>query len=179
MEIDIGAAATGRARPPQGMRRATEALRRAETLAQGWAGLPDGVTRWRLVAALRAAAHRLGLSGAMLRLAELYVDLTYDQDWAADSEPVICRPLVEIAETLGLGERQVRNIERRLAEAGLLAFRDSGNHHRRGRRDRRSGRLVYAYGPSLAPMGVRAAEILAEAGFSAREIAAMAAAGTI
>ena len=155
----------------RGLRSSTAESRRATALADAWAGLPEGVTRWRLVAALRAAAARLGLSSAMLRLVEHYVELSYDQDWAADSEPVICRPLAEIADALDRSERQVRNIERALAARGLLAFRDSGNHVRRGRRDRRSGRLIYAYGPSLAPLGARADEILATAAAARAEIA--------
>lgn len=159
------------ARPNTGQRRSTPAGRRAEALAEAWAGLPEGVTRWRLVAALRAAARALKLSSPMLRLMEHYVDLTYDQDWAEDSEPVICRPLTEIAEHLGRSERQVRNIERALVERGLLAFRDSGNHARKGRRDRKTGRLVYAYGPSLAPFGARAEEMIALAAAARAEIA--------
>jgi replication initiation protein RepC len=169
MHVDHHAAPV-RGREPGGIRRATPALRRAERLAGDWRGLPEGVTRWRLAAALRAAAKPLGLTGTLLRLVELYVDLSYDQDWAADSEPVICRPLVEIAEQMDLSERQVRNLERRLVEIGLLAFRDSGNHARRGRRDRKSGKLVYAYGPSLAPMGARAAEIIALAEAARRAV---------
>ncbi|SEA64773.1 plasmid replication protein RepC [Rubrimonas cliftonensis] len=159
------------ARPNPGQRRSTPAGRRADALAEAWAGLPEGVTRWRLVAALRAAARALSLSSPMLRLMEHYVDLTYDQDWAEDSEPVICRPLTEIAEHLGRSERQVRNIERALVERGLLAFRDSGNHARKGRRDRKTGRLVYAYGPSLAPFGARAGEVIALAAAARADIA--------
>jgi replication initiation protein RepC len=161
----------GRAGPARGLRRTCDAIRKASALADGWRGLPDGVTRWRLAAAVRMAARRLELTAATLRLLEHYIDLSYDQDWGADSEPVIYRPLFEIAEHMGVSERQVRNLERRLCELGLLAFRDSGNHHRRGRRDRRTGKLTYAYGPSLAPLGARAAEILSLAA-SARHMIA-------
>ncbi len=157
--------------PAQGLRRSTPAARRATTLADSYGGLAHGVTRWRLAAALRAAARPLGLTAMMLRLLEHYIDLTYDQDWAEGSEPVIVRPLIEIAEYLGRSERQVRNIERSLAEHGLLAFRDSGNHHRKGRRDRHTGRLVWAYGPSLAPLAARAEEIIALGEKARREIA--------
>ena len=155
----------------QGLRRSTAASRAACSLADGFAGLPEGVTRWRLAAALRAAARSLMLGEPMLRLLEHYIDQTYDIDWEAGSEPVICRPVIETAEHLGKSERQIRNIERALVERGLLAWRDSGNHHRKGRRDRRTGRLLYAYGPSLAPLGQRAAEIIALAAESRRALA--------
>lgn len=145
--------------------------RHAIRLADGFAGLPEGITRWRLAAALRTAAPRLNLSSTMLRVAELYIDMTHDADWQNGSEPIVCKPLVEIADRLGISERQVRNIERSLVERGLLAWRDSANHHRRGRRDHRTGRLIYAYGPSLAPLGGRAEEILRIADQCRHEIA--------
>lgn len=124
-------------------------------------GLPPGITRWRLAAALRVAAPALGLTSAMLRLLEHYIDLTYDADWLAGSEPVVFRPMIEIAEHFGRSERQIRNIERALAERGLLTWKDSGNRHRRGTRDRSTGRILYAYGPSLAPLALCCSEILA------------------
>lgn len=159
--------------PFRGGRPCSPDARRATALADSFSGLPDGVTRWRLAAAVRAAARPLGLSSAALRLLEHYIDLTYDQDWEAGAEPVIGRPLVEIAEHLGRSERQIRNIERDLVAKGLLAWRDSANHHRKARRDRRSGRLLYAYGPSLGPLGTRAEAIIALADDARREIAEM------
>ncbi|MEL6236686.1 MAG: helix-turn-helix domain-containing protein, partial [Pseudomonadota bacterium] len=119
--------------------------------------LPEGVTRWHLMASLRGAAQSFGLTGPMLRLLEHYMDLSYEADWAPGAEPVIPVPLCEIAEALGRSERQIRNIERRLAAAGFLIWRDAANHHRKGRRCRQSGRLIWGYGPSLGPMRARAA----------------------
>ena len=138
--------------------------------ADSFMGLPRGVTRWRLAAALRAAARLLDLSAPMLRLLEHYIDCTFDVDWTAGSEPVIIRPLTEVAICLDRSERQIRNLERALAERGLLAWRDSGNHHRRGQRDRRTGRLLHAYGPSLAPLAARADEIIALAAQARHEL---------
>lgn len=156
-----------------GLRRDTFRLRRAEALADSFGGLAPGMTRWRLAAALRGAARPLGLTAPMLRLLELYIDLTYDQDWTAGAEPIVSRPLIEIADRLGRSERQVRNIERALVDRGLLAFRDSGNHTRKGRRDHATGRLLWAYGPTLAPAGARAAEIVEAAAAERRRLAEM------
>jgi replication initiation protein RepC len=139
--------------------------------ATAFHGLPEPVTRWRLAAALRGAARRLDLTASMLALLEHYIDVTWDTDWRAGSEPVVIRPLFEIAEHLGKSERQIRNLERALAERGLLTWRDSGNRHRKGRRDRASGALLWAYGPSLAPLGRRAEEIIALAAAARRELA--------
>ena len=139
--------------------RSSLAAYRARTLADGFSGLPPGITRWRLAAAVRTAATRLALTPSMLSLIAHYIDLTYDVDWEAGSEPVIGWSVIEVAEALGKSERQIRNLERGLMERGLLAWRDSGNQHRRASRDR-AGRLRYAYGPTLAPLGRRAAEII-------------------
>lgn len=156
--------------PIRGVRPFTRSILQARALADAFQGLPAGVTRWRVAAALRAAARDLGLTSSMLTLLEHYIDLTYDSDWEAGAEPIIGRPVVEIADALGKSERQVRNLERALAELGLLAWRDSGNHHRHARRDR-AGRLLYAYGPTLAPLGVRAQEILERASAARQAIA--------
>lgn len=141
-------------------RRASLQACRAAALADSFAGLPPGVTRWRLAAALRRASGLLALTPAMLQLLEIYIDATHDADWAAGGEPVVIQPLIETAERLGRSERQVRNLEHALAARGLLAWRDSANHRRCGRRDRETGRLLYGHGPSLGPVGARAAEIL-------------------
>ena len=142
-----------------GIRPTTALTLHNAALADGYAGLPPGMTRWTLAALLRGAARPLGLTPAMLRLLEHYIDQTFDQDWQTGSEPVVIRPLTEIAAQLGRSERQIRNIEQALAERGLLIWRDSANHRRWGYRDRHTGRLAEAYGPSLAPLGARASEI--------------------
>jgi replication initiation protein RepC len=157
---------------PPGLRPTTRVARETARLANDFNGLPAGITRWRLAAALRAAAQPLGLTMPMLRLLELYIDMTYDVDWTTGNEPVICRPLVEIADHLDRSERQIRNIEKTLATKGLLAWRDSGNHHRKGRRDHRTKQLIYGYGPSLAPLGSRCEEIIALANLTRETLAA-------
>ena len=156
----------------RGIRRSCPTVRATQRRADSFDSLPDGISRWRLAAALRGAATRLDLNASMLRLLELYIDMTYDIDWTAGSEPVITRPLFEIAEHMGRSERQIRNIERALMERGLLTWRDSGNHHRKGRRDRITGRLIYAYGPSLAPLAARCPDIIEMAAQARQDIAA-------
>lgn len=158
---------------PTGVRPTIVTALRADMRADGFLGLPAGISRWRLAAALRTAARLLDLSAPMLRLLEHYIDCTYDIDWTPGNEPIITRPLTETATCLDRSERQIRNIERALAERGLLAWRDSGNHHRRGQRDRKTGQLVYAYGPTLAPLGAQADRIIALATQARSELAAL------
>lgn len=154
---------------PFGQRRSTPEGEASLRTASTFEGLPPGATRWRLAAALRAAARKLGLSAPMLALLEHYIDLTYDIDWTTGSEPIVFRPVIEIAEHFGRSERQIRNLETGLVRRGLLAWRDSGNHHRKGRRSR-DGRIIYAYGASLGPLGARYDEILAQAQAARAEI---------
>lgn len=155
--------------PPPGNRRSGPALCEADRLAADFRGLPPGVTRWQVLAATRRAAQRLGLTATAERLLAVYIDHSYDVDWQAGSEPIITTPVVELAEALGISERQVRNVEAHLLALGLITFRDSANHARRGRRDRHSLRLISGYGPSLAPLAARFAEIDALAEEARRE----------
>ena len=63
MESAREAQGEGRAGTPTGFRRLTPSLLRADRTAEGFDGLPDGVTvPGQLLAAFKAAAPRLGLS---------------------------------------------------------------------------------------------------------------------
>lgn len=156
--------------PPRktGSRPVCEACVAAEAVADRFEGLPSGMSRWALVALVRQSAAHFGLSAREMTFIEDLVADTYDVDWTAGSEPVVVTPVYELAERQGVSERQIRNIERALVEKHLLCWRDSGNHVRKGKRDK-TGRIIYAYGVSLAPMGARAAEIREAAIQSQRE----------
>ena len=146
--------------PPRktGSRPVCNACIASEAIANRFEGLPCGTSRWALVALVRQSAGHFGLSAREMTFIEDLVADTYDVDWTAGSEPVVFTPVYELAERQGVSERQIRNIERALVEKNLLCWRDSGNHVRKGKRDK-TGRIVYAYGVSLAPMAARAAEI--------------------
>jgi replication initiation protein RepC len=72
-------------------------------------------------------------------------------------------------EALGLSPTQVKEINRRLIELGLVTMKDSPNGKRYGRRDLK-GRITEAYGFDLAPIAMRHAEFvrLAEEGRAER-----------
>lgn len=152
-----------------GSRPVCDACRAAETVADAFEGLPQGATRWTVMGLLRQASAHFSLSARELGFLEELVAATYDIDWTPGCEPIVYAPVYELAERLGVTERQIRNIERGLVEKRLLCWRDSGNHARKGRRDA-AGRIVYAYGVSLAPLGARAAEIRLAARQAQQEI---------
>lgn len=160
MDLYLTDREAGRFLARRGSRQTTPALLEADRLAATFAGLPPDVTRWSVMRAVRNAAFPLGLSARELQLLETYIEHSYDADWEKGAEPIIITPLAELAEILGVSERQVRNIEAALLRRGLITFRDCGNHIRRGRRDRRTGRLLHGYGPSLAPTAARYREIV-------------------
>jgi replication initiation protein RepC len=159
MELCLSETATQATGSQRGIRRTTPSLLEADRVAAGFSGLPSGVSRWTVMRVTRLAAPLLGVTARELQLLEIYIEHTFDADWSAGAEPIVITPVIELAEALGVSERQVRNIEHKLLARGLITFRDSGNHARRGRRDRKTGRLVYGYGPSLAALAARFAEI--------------------
>jgi replication initiation protein RepC len=155
----------GRAGAPTGFRRLTPSLLRADRTAEGFAGLPDGVTvPGQLLAAFKAAAPRLGLSPRLVHAVDWLFRFTQPQDWGRGGRPIVWPSAAVQQEALGLSASQVKAINRALIEAGVLTMRDSPNGKRYGVRDR-AGRITEAYGFDLAPIAARYAEFvrLAEA----------------
>src|SRR5256885_13566464 len=75
-------------------------------------------------------------------------------------------------EALGLSETQVKDINRRLIELGLVTMKDSPNGKRYGKRDPK-GLITEAYGFDLAPIAARHAEFVRLAAEGRAERAAM------
>ncbi len=161
----------GLARSPTGFRRLTPGLLRVDRAAEGFAGLPNGVTaHGQLLAAFKAAAPRLGLSTRLVHAVDWLFRFTQPQDWERGGRPVVWPSALLQQEALGLSESQAKRLNRCLIEAGLVTMKDSPNGKRYGKRDAK-GRIVEAYGFDLAPIAARHAEFrqLAEEGRAERE----------
>ena len=161
----------GFARNPTGFRRLTPGLLRVDRVAEGFAGLPDGVTlHGQLLAAFKAAAPRLGLSARLVHAVDWLFRFTHPQDWGRGGRPIVWPSALLQQEALGLSESQAKRLNRCLIEAGLVTMKDSPNGKRYGKRDAK-GRIVEAYGFDLAPIAARHAEFvqLAEEGRAERE----------
>ena len=158
------------AHTPTGFRRMTPGLLKADRSAEGFAGLPEGVeSPGQLLAALKAAAPRLGVSPRLVHAIDWLFCFSQPQDWDQGARPIVWPSASMQQQALGLSSSQVKEINRRLIELGLVTMKDSPNGKRYGKRDPK-GRIVEAYGFDLAPIAARHAEFvrLAEEGRAAR-----------
>ena len=165
MESAREAQGGGFAGGPTGFRRLTPSLLRADRTAEGFIGLPEGVTvPGQLLAAFKAAAPRLGLSPRLVHAVDWLFRFTQPQDWGRGGRPIVWPSASMQREALGLSPSHVKAINRALIEAGLITMKDSPNGKRYGVRDR-AGRITEAYGFDLSPIAARHAEFvrLAEA----------------
>jgi replication initiation protein RepC len=153
-----GAPRGGFAHSPTGFRRMTPGLLKADRSAEGFTGLPQGVeSHGQLLAALKAAAPRLGISPRLAHAVDWLFCFTQPQDWDKESRPIVWPSARMQEQELGLSPTQVKEINRRLIELGLVTMKDSPNGKRYGKRDPK-GRIVEAYGFDLSPVAARHAE---------------------
>jgi replication initiation protein RepC len=144
---------------------------KAAQAAERFGGLPENVTaHGQLLAALKAAAPRLGLATRLVHAVDWLFKFTQPQDWERGERPLVWPSALLEREALGLSETQAKRLNRCLIEAGLLTMKDSPNGKRYGRRDSK-GRIVEAYGFDLSPLAARYEEFvqLAEEGRTERE----------
>ena len=106
---------------------------------------------------LKAAAPMLGVKPRLLFAIDWLVQFTQPQDWLPGSRPIVWPSQALQCEAMGVSVTQVKELNRRLIDAGLVVMRDSGNRRRYGRRDH-EGNIVEAYGFDLSPLMERASE---------------------
>ena len=153
-----------------GFRRLTPSLLRADSTAESFAGLPEGVTvPGQLLAAFKAAAPQVGLSPRLVHAVDWLFSFTQPQDWGRGGRPIVWPSAARQQEALGLSESRVKALNRALIEVGVITMKDSPNGKRYGRRDPK-GRITEAYGFDLSPIAARYAEFvqLAEEARAAR-----------
>jgi replication initiation protein RepC len=152
----------------------TPGLLKADRTAEKFAGLPTGVkTPGQLLAAFKAAAPRLGISPRLVHAVDWLFCFTQPQDWEPGSRPIVWPSSSMQQTSLGLEETQVKQINRRLIELGLVTMKDSPNGKRYGRRHEKTGHIIEAYGFDLSPVAARYAEFVRLAEEAKAERAAM------
>jgi replication initiation protein RepC len=163
MDIDERAGEAPRRRfvsGPTGFRRLTPGLLTVDRKAEKFSGLPAGVTvPGQLLAALKAAAPRLGIAPRLVHALDWLFRFTQPQDWEKDGRPIVWPSALMQQDALGLSATQVKEINRRLIDSGILTMKDSPNGKRYGLRDPK-GRIVEAYGFDLSPIATRHAEFV-------------------
>ena len=89
-ESALGAPGLSFAGIPTGFRRLTPGLLAADRSAEGFDGLPDSVTvPGQLLAALKAAAPRLGLAPRLVHAVDWLFKFTQPQDWGRGGRPIV------------------------------------------------------------------------------------------
>src|SRR5215831_5057423 len=112
-------------RAPTGFRRMTPGLLKADRSAEGFTGLPEGVEMpGQLLAALKAAAPRLGISPRLVHAVDWLFCFTQPQDWQPGARPIVWPSASLQQQVLGLSSSQAKAITRSLLELGLVAMKD-------------------------------------------------------
>ncbi|SEW36539.1 replication initiation protein RepC [Aliiroseovarius sediminilitoris] len=138
-----------------GWRKPTPGLGVAEQLAQ--AGERIGVPKRQAVVAVKRVGAHIGLKAGDMMLLDTLGAFTQAQDWEEGQRPIVWASNAYLMEQTGFSLSALKRHARRLAEIGVVAFKDSPNGKRWGRRDA-DGRIVEAYGFDLSPLSARVEE---------------------
>ena len=140
---------------PTGWRKASANLAVAEQLAQ--AGERVAVPKTEVFVAVKRVGAHIGLKASDLMLLDTLGAFTQPQDWEARRRPIVWASNAYLMEQTGFSLSALKRHARRLAEVGVIAFKDSPNGKRWGRRND-DGHIVEAYGFDLSPMAARVEE---------------------
>jgi replication initiation protein RepC len=159
--------------PGTGLRRFDEHVAFTNKLTEKFCGLPDGKTPSHALATLKRAAPYIGIPIRVTSLIDLLFAWTQPQDWQGGRLPVVWPSNDLLASKLGVTVRQVQKLLKQAQAHRLIAFADSPNGHRGGRRGV-DGHIIWSYGIVLAPIGTRIEELASCAARGAAEDAALA-----
>ena len=115
----------------------------------------SGPSRGQVLAMAKKAAPLLGLRHGLVLVLDMLFSISFDQDWAGETRPIVWPSNRRLQELTGLSRSQVKSVLGILFDLGLIAMRDSGNGHRWGQRDGASGQITQAFGIDLSPLAAR------------------------
>ena len=138
-----------------GWRKPTPGLGIAEQLAQ--AGEQLAVPKKRAFVAVKRVVAHIGLKAGDMLLLDTLGAFTQAQDWEEGQRPIVWASNAYLMEQTGFSLSALKRHARRLAEIGVISFKDSPNGKRWGRRDA-EGRIIEAYGFDLSPLSARVEE---------------------
>ncbi|WP_299960934.1 plasmid replication protein RepC [uncultured Roseobacter sp.] len=140
---------------PSGWRKATPSLAMAEQLAQ--AGERAAVPKAKAFVAVKRVGAHIGLKAGDMLLLDTLGAFTQAQDWEEGQRPIVWASNAYLMEHTGFSLSALKRHARRLAETGVISFKDSPNGKRWGHRDA-DGRIIEAYGFDLSPLSARVEE---------------------
>ncbi|OCP23591.1 MULTISPECIES: plasmid replication protein RepC [unclassified Ensifer] len=138
-----------------GWRKPTPGLCRANILADDGERAPTSKSRAML--AVRRVAPVIGVRPGDLMLLDTLVAFTSPPDWEEGARPIVWPSNEYLIHHTGYSLSAIKRHLRNLAEMGLIAYKDSSNGKRWGRRGD-DGRIVEAYGLDLSPLAARSGE---------------------
>ena len=140
---------------PTGWRKATAGLAVAEQHAQ--VGEQASVPKTQAFVAVKRVAAHIGLKAGDMLLLDTLGAFTQAQDWEEGQRPIVWASNAYLMEQTGISLSALKRHARRLAEIGVISFKDSPNGKRWGRRDE-NGAIIEAYGFDLSPLSARTEE---------------------
>ena len=138
-----------------GWRKPTPGLGIAEQLAQ--AGAQVAVPKSEAFVAVKRVGAHIGLKASDLMLLDTLGAFTQLQDWGERRRPIVWASNAYLMEQTGFSLSALKRHARRLAEVGVIAFKNGPNGKRWGRRND-DGHIVEACGFDLSPLAARAEE---------------------
>ncbi|MEP5730323.1 MAG: plasmid replication protein RepC [Sulfitobacter sp.] len=138
-----------------GWRKPTPGLGIAEQFAQ--AGEQVAVPKSRAFVAMKRVGAYIGLKAGDMLLIDTLGAFTQAQDWEEGQRPIVWASNAYLMEQTGFSLSALKRHARRLAEIGVISFKDSPNGKRWGHRDP-DGRIIEAYGFDLSPLSARVEE---------------------
>jgi replication initiation protein RepC len=138
-----------------GWRKPTPGLGVAEQLAQ--AGEQVAVPKTQAFVAVKRVGAHIGLKAGDMMLLDTLGAFTQAKDWEEGQRPIVWASNAYLMEQTGFSLSALKRHARRLAEIGVISFKDSPNGKRWGRRDQ-DGVIVEAYGFDLSPLSARVEE---------------------
>lgn len=133
--------------------RPAKRYRRTLELSDPFIGLEEGFSRFDLLLLVKRVGKEAGFTPRMIQLLEYYLAIfTRDIDWE-EGRPIVYQQLSKTALDLGVSEGQIQKLEKQLFEIGAIGYVDSGNCRRYGLRNSETGRIEYAFGVDLSPLG--------------------------
>lgn len=142
-----------------GLRRFDAAAALADQTAKRFTGLPAGLRSGHVLAAFKQASQYLGYPMRVIHLIDALFAWTSADDWLPGQTPIVWPRNEHLAQKLGVGVRQTQKLLDLAVALELITHQDSPNGHRGGQRDEK-GRIRWAYGIVLSPLGERYSEFV-------------------